>query len=114
VSRGSGPDLHKDQFSFREGRSTVDAILGLNLSRAKRWEEAAELLVVSLDNQLTPSTPSYGGAIGKVADHFGLSGTSRRCFRNAFGIGLLYRPPRQDGESLTCGVPQKSVLEPLL
>nr|XP_034838764.1 uncharacterized protein LOC117994898 [Maniola hyperantus] len=111
-----GPDLSESQFGFRQGRSTVDAILRVRDSSERAVRGGGVALAVSLDivnafNSLPWTT------IRDALTYFNVP----PYLRNIVGAYLSDRSiiyTGRDGlthrREVNCGVPQGSVLGPLL
>jgi len=110
-----GPDLSKDQCGFRGGRSTIDAILRVRSAAEAEIEDGGVLLAVSLDIANAFNTLPWRWIVGALHHHVPryLIAMIGDYFR---GRVLEYRD--RDGtvkeRSVGCGIPQGSVLGPLL
>lgn len=111
-----GPDLSDSQFGFRRGRSTVDAILRVRTLSEEAVSQGRVVLAISLDivnafNSL-PWSAIMEGLIYHQVPHY---------LRSVFGAYLSDRKILYSGRyfrthqrKVVCGVPQGSVLGPLL
>lgn len=111
-----GPDLHEDQFGFREGRSTTDAIIRVRSLVESDVEEGRVVVAVSLDIKNAFNSLPWGKVRGALQHHGVpqyLVEATKSYFRNR---GLEYRNKRGTHcrREMYCGVPQGSVLGPLL
>lgn len=111
-----GPDLSSGQYGFRAGHSTVDAILRLRDLSGRAVEEGDVALAVSLDIANAFNTLSWD-TIGRALDHHGVPAYLTAIIADYFRERkILYvdRTGRVRERMLMCGVPQGSVLGPLL
>ncbi|XP_026324446.1 uncharacterized protein LOC113233538 [Hyposmocoma kahamanoa] len=111
-----GPDLSEDQYGFRQARSTVDAILHVRTLSTQVLSRGGVALAVSLDivnafNSLPWLTVKEALEYHRVPPYLKRVVRSYLCDRY-----ITY--PGRDGAShrreVVCGVPQGSVLGPLL
>lgn len=111
-----GPDLSDSQFGFREGRSTVDAV-----KRVRSLSEAAVArggvaLAVSIDIVNAFGTLPWEGIRGALEYHRVppyLQAVVRDFLRNRW-VEYTDASGRTQRREIQCGVPQGSVLGPLL
>lgn len=111
-----GPDLHPDQYGFREGRSTIDAIKRVR-SLTDDWvEEGGVALAVTLDIANAFNTLPWD-RVREAVRHFGLPPYMVEILQDYFR-GRRFEYTDRDGtvrrREMCCGVPQGSVLGPLL
>ena len=111
-----GPKLSKRQFGFREGLSTMDAIMEVREFTEAAVEEGGVVLAVSLDISNAFNSLPWP-QIMKELQEFGLPTYIQevvRCYLS--GRVLQWRDGNGTvrGTQLRCGVPQGSVLGPLL
>ena len=109
-------DLHGSQYGFRTGRSTIDAMREVTITARKATEKAAQhkdfCALVTLDVRNAFNTARWSGIIGAL-EH-------RKIDRHLIELVRSYLANRSllVGERgtvrLTCGVPQGSILGPLL
>jgi endonuclease/exonuclease/phosphatase family metal-dependent hydrolase len=110
-----GPNLSCCQFGFRRGRSTLDAIAQLR----DRVEEASAhggvLLAVSLDIANAFNTLPWD-TIAEALRYHRVPNYLRRVLADYFVDRAICYPTRHEvvRKSMMCGVPQGSVLGPLL
>lgn len=111
-----GPDLDEQQYGFRVGRSTIDAIKKVRALSEEAVEEGDVLLAVSLDIANAFNTLPFS-CIEEAMRYHGLPLYLQRIIRDYLQVrdivypavdGIIYR------RRMTCGVPQGSVLGPLL
>lgn len=109
-----GPDLCKDQFGFRRGRSTIDA-----LRRVRKIAEAASgcgdrTLAVGIDIANAFNSLPWA-AVHRALRFHGISGYLRKVV-SAYLCDRFLECVARDGairREVKCGVPQGSVLGPL-
>ncbi|KAA5557234.1 reverse transcriptase family protein, partial [Pseudomonas aeruginosa] len=113
---GVGPDLSAEQYGFREGRSTVDAILRVRALSEKAVSRGGVALAVSLDIANAFNTLPWS-VIGAALERHGVPPYLRRLVGSYLEDrsvtctghgGIVHRFP------VVRGVPQGSVLGPLL
>jgi len=112
----NGPDLSEEQFGFRGGRSTTDAIAYLRALSDNIVGEGGVALAVSLDivNAFNSLPWEY---VGEAMEHHGLPQYLRDVIWDYFrDRQLQYRDQLEllGRRQVYCGVPQGSVLGPLL
>ena len=108
--------LYNHQFGFQKGKSTEHAILDLNFNIIKALEKKEKACTIFLDFAKAFDTVNHKILLSKL-EHFGIRGIPLNWFRS-------YLANRQqcvkigqqisDYETVKCGVPQGSVLGPLL
>jgi len=94
-----GQDLHEEQYGFREGRSTIGAIKRVRSFSEATVSESGVAMAISLD--IRRGVPRY--LVGIVRNYF------RDRQLEYVGDDML-----QHRRSVCCGVPQESMLSPLL
>jgi len=111
-----GPDLAESQFGFREGRSTVDAVLRVRALAKEAVDHGGVAIAVSLDIS-NPFNTLPWECIRTALRHHGVP----RYLRRLIGDYLRDRRITYTGQYAVCleremerGVPQGSVLGPLL
>ncbi|XP_046974644.1 uncharacterized protein LOC124540913 [Vanessa cardui] len=109
------PGLNERQYGFRPGRSTLDAIARVRDMAEEEVTQGGVLLAVSLD--IANAFNSLPWEVILEALHYhNVPGYLRRTIADYFsGRAVVF--PTQDGfgrRVMTCGVPQGSVLGPLL
>lgn len=113
---GTGPDLHQNQFGFRKGRSTVDAILLVRSVSEQAMKEGRVLLAVSLDIVNAFNTIPWTEIMGALGRHQ-IPDYLKRILRSYLSDRWLQFRNREGAlceERVVRGVPQGSVLGPHL
>lgn len=112
-----GPKLSSRQYGFREGRSTTDAIRCVRDLVEEETSEGGVVVAVAIDIANAFNTLPWGRINGAVARSFALPGYLVRLIGDYLSARTLEWRDRE-GElrtrRLSCGVPQGSVLGPLL
>lgn len=109
-------DLSCRQFGFRQGRSTVDAILKV-LEKKKEaargaWRHKQLCLLVTLDVKNAFNSAPWLGIIDELVKR-NIAPYLRNLIKSYFSDRLI-RIGDNESLDMTCGVPQGSVLGPLL
>lgn len=112
---GSGPDLYDGQFGFRRGRSTLDAVRRLRDRVEEATDRGGVLLAVSLDIANAFNTLPWA-TIAEALRYHGVPMYLRRVLADYFVDREITYPSRRGvvRREMSCGVPQGSVLGPLL
>lgn len=109
-------NLHEEQYGFREGRSTVDAIQRVRSLAEASIKDGGVALAVSLDIANAFNTLPWD-RVGDALQHHGvpryLVGVIREYFRDR-SLEFIAHDGLRHLRSVCCGVPQGSVLGPLL
>lgn len=112
---GVGPDLADNQYGFRRGRSTVDAIMRVKALAEDAVAQGEVVLAVSLDIANAFNTLPWS-CIREALIYHGVPIYLRRIIRDYLTErAVIY--PGQEGwgrRETSCGVPQGSVLGPPL
>lgn len=113
--RRVGPDLHDVQFGFRCGRSTLDAIARVRLLAEEAVAQGEVVLAVSLDIANAFNTLLWE-TIKEALKYHGIPWYLSRVVADYFVDRAVIYPSRNEWSRrvMTCGVPQGSVLGPLL
>ncbi|CAG4963930.1 unnamed protein product [Colias eurytheme] len=111
----TGPDLDEAQYGFRRRRSTVDAIARLRDISEECVSQGGVALAVSLDISNAFNTLPWDKILDGLAQHH-LPLYLRRIIRSYLGGRKIIFPGQHGWGShrVACGVPQGSVLGPLL
>lgn len=111
-----GPDLSDEQFGFRVGRSTVDAILRVKAYSEDAVAQGGVMLAVSLDIANAFNTLPWA-CVGEALKYHRVPPYLCRIV-GAYLSERYVSYPGRDGHlhrrEMSCGVPQGSVLGPLL
>lgn len=111
-----GPNLSDNQFGFRQGRSTVDAILRVRALSEQAISRGRVVLTISLDIVNAFNSLPWS-AIRRALVYHQLPSYLRTVI-GAYLSGRSIRYPGRNGADIQrdveCGVPQGSVLGPLL
>ena len=108
--------LYKYQFGFRKAHSTILAILTLTDMVSKALENGNHVIGVFLDFSKAFDTVDHDILFHKL-DHLGIRGTALDWLRDYLTSRhqfVMYDKISSDKKVVTCGVPQGSVLGPLL
>jgi len=109
-------DLHEEQYGFREGKSTIDAIKCVRSLAGAVISEGRVCTAVSLDIKNAVNTLPWdrvGDALRERGVPYYLMGIIREYFRDR-DLEYVGQDGRRHARSIHCGVPQGSVLGPLL
>jgi len=109
-------DLHEEQYGFREGRSTIDAIKLVRSLAEAATSEGRVCMAISLDIKNAFNTLPWD-RVGDARRERGvrryLMGVIREYFRDR-NLEYVGRDGGRHTRGIRCGVPQGSVLGPLL
>ncbi|CAB3254559.1 unnamed protein product [Arctia plantaginis] len=111
-----GPDLSDAQFGFRAGRSTVDAVLRLRAVTEEAVSCGGVLLAVSLDIANVVNSLPFS-CIREALHYHGVPKYLRRLVADYLEERTVVYEDREGNlrcRPMSCGVPQGSVLGPLL
>ncbi|CAH2099936.1 unnamed protein product [Euphydryas editha] len=116
LEEGSGPGLSEFQFGFRARRSTVDALKRLRAVTGEAEHGREVVVAVSLDiANAFNSLPHV--VIREALKYFGVPPYLRRLLEAYLSdrrVGLENRSGSVEWRQVGCGVPQGSVLGPIL
>ena len=108
--------LSENQFGFRPSRSTVDAVCKLTSDVLSASETNQYTLAVLLDLSKAFDTINHEILLNKL-NHYGIRGVALEWFRSYLTSRrqfVSYHGCTSASQTVTCGVPQGSVLGPLL
>ena len=108
--------LYESQYGFRAKHSTNDAITELITNITENFENKTSTLSVFLDLSKAFDTIDHNILLNKL-NHYGIRGTALNWFRSYLTKRQQYVKINQcksTKKQITCGVPQGSVLGPLL
>ena len=108
--------LTENQYGFRAGRSTQQAIIELIDKVSMAIESNEYTIGIFLDLSKAFDTVNHGILLHKL-EHYGIRGNALEWFRNYLTCRrqmVNYKFTKSDMSFVTCGVPQGSVLGPLL
>ena len=108
--------LHDNQFAYRNRRNTEMAIMKLNKHILEKIDENKYTMAVFLDLSRAFDCVNHQILIDKLR-YYGISGTPLRWFMNYLfdrKQKVIYNNHYSEWKSLTAGVPQGSILGPIL
>ena len=108
--------IHKHQFGFQKGKSTEHAILDIYASILKALEKKEKACCIFLDFAKAFDTVNHEILLTKL-EYYGVRGIAYELMKSYLSEWLQcvkIRETVSDFEKITCGVPQGSVLGPLL
>jgi len=108
--------LYENQYGFRPKHSTIDAVAKFTSHVMTSIENKCSTVAVFLDLSKAFDTIDHQILLNKL-DHYGVRGVALDWFRNYLcnrSQFVSYRGAQSRCHDVTCGVPQGSVLGPLL
>ena len=108
--------IHKHQFGFQKGKSTEHAILDIYASILKALEKKQKACCIFLDFAKAFDSVNHEILLTKL-EYYGVRGIAHELMKSYLSERLQCVKIRQtvsDFKRITCGVPQGSVLGPLL
>ena len=108
--------MNKHQFGFRQGHSTINAITKFTYDTLQALDSGHDNLSVFLDLSKAFDTINHQLLCRKL-QHYGICGVALEWFRSYLSERkqyVSYKGINSQSYSITCGVPQGSVLGPLL
>lgn len=108
--------LFDNQFGFRQNRSTIDAITKFTTDISKSLNEKQSTLAIFLDLSKAFDTIDHAILLHKL-EYYGIRGVALEWFRNYLTNRTQYAHylgTNSTTSTIKCGVPQGSVLGPLL
>ncbi|XP_063624757.1 uncharacterized protein LOC134796497 [Cydia splendana] len=111
----TGPNLHDSQFGFRRGRSTIDAVAALRDFGVLAAGQKEGVVAVSLDIANAFGSLPYT-VIGEALRYHGVPHYLRRVIEHYLTARVVLYEQKgvRSVRAMMCGVPQGSVLGPLL
>ena len=108
--------LSQNQYGFRPGRSTIDALTEITGNIYKALDEKQNVLAVNLDLSKAFDIINHELLLKKL-EFYGVRGIALEWFKSYLSnrtILVEYENCKSDVKELKCGVPQGSILGPLL
>ena len=109
--------MYADQYGFQPQRSTIYAIAKFTFYVALSNENKDTIMTVFLDLSKTFETIDHNILLDKLS-YYGIRGLALEWFRNYYLSDrtqfVSYKGNNSEFQNVTCGVPQGSVLGPLL
>ena len=108
--------LYADRYGFQPQRSTIDAIAKFTSNIALSTENKDTTMAVFLDLSKAFDTIDHNILLDKL-NYYGIRGLALEWFRNYLSDQtqfVSYKGNNSGFQNVTCGVPQGSVLGPLL
>ena len=108
--------IHDNQFGFRKGRSTHMALMILMDKIAKSLENGELVIGVFLDFSKAFDTVNHDVLLQKL-QHYGIRGSALKWFQSYLSDRcqyVTYNGQESSKKAINCGVPQGSILGPLL
>ena len=108
--------MYKYQFGFRKGYSTEQAILELTDTLKKAMDKKLVTCGLFLDFSKAFDTVNHNILLSKLY-HYGIRGSPSKWFENYLSNRTQFVKignTKSNCETITCGIPQGSILGPLL
>ena len=105
------------QSAYKEGHSTETALVKVQNDLLRAMDNDEVVLLLLLDLSAAFDTVSHDILLRRLEERFGVTGTALKWFESYLKgrkQSVLIQGTRSDSQTLECGVPQGSVLGPLL
>ena len=108
--------LYRHQYGFRKGHSTADAVTQFVKDTLLAYDKNEHTLAIFLDLSKAFDTIDHGLLLKKL-ERYGIRGIALKWFQSYLKDRyqyVVYNDVKSETKQVQCGVPQGSVLGPLL